>query len=205
MRALKTLSVLMLATLSFATMAHAGAGDEASQEANTQAAHDKKLFDDAAIYYKKNKAHFENTDYMAVIDYTLKSNQPRLYVVNLKNGEVDAYLTAHGKGSDKMATGHANHFSNEPSSLATSIGIFKTGSPTMGKCGLRLPIIGLSKTNSNAAIRGMGIGGSRYVDENTGRVGRSFGSIEVTASRSKELIRELKNGAMIYAYGEEKK
>ena len=198
MRSFKIFSVLMMMTLAFSATVFADV------DADKQAAHDKKLFDHAAIYFKQHRTQFENQDFLGVIDYTRASNEPRFFVVDLKNGAVDAYLTTHGHASDIRNTGRATHFSNEPLSHATSIGIFKTGSTFNGKNGLRLPVIGLSKSNSNASARGIVIGGAKYVNEDTGVVGRSEG-IMVESSRAQNLIRELKNGAMIYAYGEEAK
>ncbi len=61
------------------------------------------------------KAHavdVTNEHVMAIIDYGLPSNKPRLFVLERDTGRVMSYLVAHGKGSDPDHTGMATTFAN---------------------------------------------------------------------------------------------
>src|SRR5258708_23703553 len=64
---------------------------------------------------------------LTVIDYSLPSSQPRLFVFDLGAHKLlFRELVAHGKASGGDV---ASFFSNEPGSLATSLGLFVTADP----------------------------------------------------------------------------
>jgi hypothetical protein len=64
------------------------------------------------------------SDRLAVIDYSLPSTERRLWIFDiLKPRLLFRELVAHGKTTGEN---FAQYFSNEPGSLATSLGLFKT-------------------------------------------------------------------------------
>ena len=67
-------------------------------------------------------------DRLTIIDYSLASHRPRLWVLDLATGRVLAReLVAHGRGS---GGDQAHRFSNRSGSLASSLGTFVTGQIT---------------------------------------------------------------------------
>src|ERR1700681_1905839 len=82
-------------------------------------------------------------DLLTVIDYSLPSTEPRLWVLDLARGKVLYHeLVAHGAGSgEKFAT----RFSNVNDSRATSLGLFLTGETYEGGNGYSLKLKGLEE------------------------------------------------------------
>ena len=61
---------------------------------------------------------------LTVIDYSLPSTEPRLWVIDVARRRVPFHeLVAHGEGSGEN---YAVDFSNEPGSRQSSIGVFRT-------------------------------------------------------------------------------
>ena len=52
----------------------------------------------ALAYFDKNKDQFPNQSWLVVIDFTKHSSKDRFYLVNIQSGDVETYLTAHGRG-----------------------------------------------------------------------------------------------------------
>jgi hypothetical protein len=74
-----------------------------------------------------------NRNMLTVIDYSLPSSQPRLFIFDLgKRKLLFRELVAHGKSSGGNI---ANFFSNSPGSLATSLGLFVTADTYNGGTG----------------------------------------------------------------------
>lgn len=153
----------------------------------------------AVAYLKKYGSGFNNDDYMVVIDYRQHSSKKRFYLVNLRTGGVERYVTAHGSGSDRNNDGYADKFSNASGSNATSVGFFRTMGTYSGKWGYSLRLQGLSSTNSNAYSRAIVIHGASYVSQN-GHAGRSWGCPALDLNVSANVITRIKNGALIYAW-----
>ena len=140
---------------------------------------------------------------LTVIDYSLPSNQKRMWVIDMKTKKTlyNTYV-AHGKGSGNTT---ATKFSNVPQSLATSLGLFKTADSYMGGNGYSLRLIGLDAGyNNNAYARNVVIHGAPYVSESiaqkTGRVGRSWGCPAVPQPLAKPIINTIKGGNLVFAY-----
>jgi hypothetical protein len=117
-------------------------------------------------------------DLLTVIDYSLPSTQPRMFVFDLAAGKLlFRELVAHGRNSgDNQAT----FFSNDPGSLASSLGLFVTADPYVGGNGYSLRLRGLEQgVNDMAWDRAIVLHGARYVSEAAaralGRLGRSWG------------------------------
>lgn len=140
---------------------------------------------------------------LTVIDYSKPSTEKRLWVFDLKSRELlYEELVAHGQGTGaNMAT----HFSNEPDSHRTSLGLFKTDAPYVGRNGYSLRLDGLDKgLNDRARDRAIVMHGAPYVSaafvKSNGRLGRSHGCPAVSAEVAKQLIDRVKGGGLVFAY-----
>ena len=117
-------------------------------------------------------------DLLTVIDYSLPSTRPRLWVLDLANGKVlFRELVAHGQGS---GDNYATRFSNQPDSHQSSLGLFLTGGTYTGGNGYSLKLRGLeSGVNDLAESRYIVMHGAWYVSpehaRTHGRIGRSWG------------------------------
>jgi L,D-transpeptidase catalytic domain len=141
---------------------------------------------------------------LTIIDYTLPSTEPRLWVLDLKRARV-VYreLVAHGRASgDKTA----EKFSNTPGSMMTSLGLFVTDTSYVGQNGYSLRLRGLEPgINDNAYARAIVMHGAAYVSQavadRLGRLGRSLGCPAVRPGVARTLIDTIKGGTVVYAYG----
>jgi hypothetical protein len=141
---------------------------------------------------------------LAIIDYTVPSRQPRLWVVDL---EAQKLLfkehVAHGR---KSGFDIPTAFSDRYGSHQTSLGLFYTDVTYPGGNGYSLKLHGLSKGFNQSAMRRLIVmHGAPYVDPeaaNTmGRLGRSLGCPAVRVDIAKPMIDALKGGNFIYAHG----
>lgn len=135
---------------------------------------------------------------MAVIDYRLPSNRPRLFLIDTKSGETESYLVAHGRGSDPDFEGVATRFSNEAESKSSSLGAYITAEPYVGGHGLSLRLKGLEETNSRAEERAIVLHGASYVAPGRKVLGRSWGCPAVEMRHIKKLVERLKGGALLF-------
>jgi len=191
--------------------AHAAAADvkgdqvEAVDLAEFEHVDPKHLVSDVALkraitYFKKNKSTFGNQNYLAVVDFTLASNVPRLFIVNLKTGVVNAHLTSHGKGSDPENTGRVQEFSNEIDSDESSYGFYRTAEIYSGKHLRSMRLDGLSTSNSNARVRDIVIHAAWYVTEAGHHAGRSDGCFAVDPKKRDGILAKLEGGALLYGW-----
>ena len=201
MRLLAALAVsLLIAT-------HAGADDAALIGALAPTLNPAAISEAvAAMKCAQNDGIGESASHLAIIDYTISSRQPRLWVIDLEN---QALLfeehVAHGQGSggDIPTT-----FSDQEGSHQTSLGLFLTHSTYHGGNGYSLKLQGLNKGfNESAMRRFIVMHGASYVDPASARVhgllGRSWGCPAVRAEIAESVINVLKLGQFIYAYGPE--
>ncbi len=142
-----------------------------------------------------------------VIDYTRPSTEPRLWVFDLNRTRVlFEELVAHGRNSgDNFAV----RFSNQPSSLMSSLGAFLTGDTYIGKHGLSVRLQGLDKSvNDKSMERAIVIHAADYVNQSLGRregrIGRSWGCPAVRPEISRQLIEAVQGGALLLSYYPEK-
>lgn len=149
------------------------------------------------------KGLVRRSDLLTVIDYSLPSTTPRLFVFDLGARKLlFRELVAHGKNS---GGNNADHFSNEPGSLESSLGLYVTGSTYIGNNGYSLRLLGLDEGfNDMAEDRAIVMHGASYVSETTanslGRLGRSWGCPAVRKSVARKLIDTLKSGTPLFAY-----
>jgi len=140
---------------------------------------------------------------LTIIDYSLPSTEPRLWVVDLKTGRtLYREIVAHGRGSGgNMATA----FSNAADSHETSIGLFLTEDTYVGQNGYSMRLNGLEPgVNDHARARAIVMHGASYVDPALatvqGRIGRSWGCPALRPAVAKELIDHIKGGNLLFAY-----
>jgi hypothetical protein len=118
----------------------------------------------------------------------------------MQSGDVEPYLTAHGRNSDTDFDGYATKFSNTSGSKMSSVGFYLTAETYYGDNGYSLRLDGLSSTNSNARSRAIVIHGASYVREAV-LIGRSYGCPALEVRYAADVINTIKGGALIYADG----
>ena len=140
---------------------------------------------------------------LAVIDYSLPSTEPRLWVFDMARKRLlYAEHVAHGRGSgDNLAT----EFSNIEGSHQTSLGLFVTDETYHGANGYSLRMDGLDPGfNDLARQRAIVLHGAPYVDPEfaraQGRLGRSHGCPAVRDAVARPLINQLRHGQLLFAY-----
>jgi L,D-transpeptidase catalytic domain len=142
-------------------------------------------------------------DVLTVIDYSLPSTQPRLFVFDLEAQRLlFRELVAHGKNS---GDNHTRHFSNSHGSLATSLGLFVTADTYIGGNGYSLRLRGLEEGfNDSAWDRLIVMHGASYVSRAAigalGRLGRSWGCPAVRKEIARKLIDTVRGGSAVFAY-----
>ncbi len=143
------------------------------------------------------------SDLLTVIDYSLPSTEPRLWVLDLERGKVLFHeLVAHGAGSGgKLAT----RFSNVNDSRATSLGLFLTGDTYEGGNGYSLKLKGLDEgVNDRAEERHVVMHGAWYVSADHARqygmLGRSWGCPALSPAEAKPVIDAIKGGSFVFSY-----
>jgi hypothetical protein len=140
---------------------------------------------------------------LTVIDYSLPSTEPRLWVFDLHSGELlFKELVAHGKNSgENMAT----RFSNEMNSQTSSLGLFVTADPYVGSNGYSLRMDGLDRGfNDHARERAIVMHGAPYVDPAVaathGRLGRSWGCPALRTAVASTIIDRIRGGGVVFSY-----
>ena len=140
---------------------------------------------------------------LTVIDYSLPSVEPRLWVFDTRTGEVLFHeLVAHGRNTgENMAT----RFSDAPNSRQSSIGLFVTASTYVGRNGYSLRLDGLEPGfNGHARERAIVMHGAPYVDQEMalrqGRLGRSWGCPALREAVARDVIDTIRGGGVIFSY-----
>ncbi len=154
-------------------------------------------------YAKARSEGLDNKQLLTIVDYSKPSTERRLWVLDLKNEKVlFNTLVAHGKNSGGTSP---TSFSNDPSSLQSSVGVFKTVDPYVGHDGYSLRIQGLERgINDNAYRRNIVFHGAWYVSPEVAKqrntIGRSWGCMAVGEDVIKPLINTIKNDTLVVAY-----
>lgn len=148
-------------------------------------------------------ARVAHHDVVGVADFSQPSRLPRLHLVDLASGKVDALLVAHGRGSDPAHTGWLSSFSNAPRSEATSEGAYVTGDYYVGGHGRSMRLDGLDPTNCNAEAREIVVHAAWYVGPDiiraNGMLGRSEGCFAVSQSDLPVVLDRLGPGRLLVA------
>lgn len=147
--------------------------------------------------------HVETNPILTIIDYSLPSNEKRLWVFDLNTKQM-LYHTyvSHGIRSGTLLT---SYFSNKNDSKASSIGVYKTQQAYYGREGLSLRLEGLDRNfNDNAASRSVVMHGGWYVEEGFikryGRPGRSWGCPALPLDDYKPVITTIKDHSLMVIY-----
>ncbi len=152
----------------------------------------------------------EGPAHIVVVDFAKHSNEPRLYRVDLRNGDgLDSPIrVAHGIGSDPDDDGYASFFSNVQQSLTSSLGAALGAERYSGINGLSLRLDGLEPSNSQMRARDIVV--HSYVPERRryfnaqhvaarGRPGSSEGCFVVEPDKREWILQTLENGGFLYA------
>ena len=145
----------------------------------------------------------KKTDVLTVCDFTQKSSNKRMYVIDVANKKLlfNTYVS-HGMNS---GVEYATSFSNRPNSFKSSLGFFITSKTYFGRNGLSLKVKGIEKGyNDLAAKRKIVLHGADYVNpeyfKDNGEMGRSLGCTAMPTAISPKIIRTIKNGSCLFIY-----
>lgn len=156
-----------------------------------------------AVACAKARGTSGRVDLLTVIDYSLPSTEPRLWVLDLERGEVLFHeLVAHGANSGDNYT---TRFSNVVDSRQTSLGLFRTGGTYEGGNGYSLKLHGLNEgLNDRAEARHIVMHGAWYVSpehaRQQGRLGRSWGCPALSEASARTVIDTIKGGSFVFSY-----
>jgi hypothetical protein len=154
------------------------------------------------FYEMKKKGNFKK-DILTLIDFSLSSNEKRLWVIDLStNTIVFNSLVAHGRNTGDE---FAKSFSNASSSFKSSLGFYSTGEVYNGKHGKSLKLDGLEKgINDNARNRGIVIHAADYVSDffikAHNRLGRSQGCPALPIEFTEKIINKIKGKSCLFIY-----
>jgi hypothetical protein len=148
-----------------------------------------------------------NPDLLTIADFSLPSSKKRLFVIDLKKGEVlFNTLVSHGRNS---GTALPTNFSNAPESFKSSLGFYVTGATYSGGHGYSLRLEGEEQgINDNAMSRGIVMHSATYVSEQIakmqGYIGRSLGCPAIPEKVHRQIIEVIKNGTCLFLYSPDK-
>lgn len=166
-----------------------------------------EVFKKALIgYYNFKKTQLVSPEkaILTIIDFSRKSSQKRLWIVDLLNNKLlFNTLVAHGQGSGLDV---ATNFSNSSNSHQSSLGFYITSDTYFGKHGLSMRLEGMDKGfNTNARDRAIVIHGAEYVSQSfvdhTGRLGRSHGCPALPVELTKTIIEVIKGQTCLFING----
>lgn len=141
---------------------------------------------------------------LTIVDFTRPSIEKRMWVIDpAKQISLYELHVSHGVNSGYLIP---SHFSNDPSSLESSLGAYLTSTTYDGHHGYSLVLIGLEKgINSNAEKRHIILHSAWYVTpgfiHQNDSLGRSWGCFALNPSLTHEVIDTLKGGSLLFAYG----
>jgi hypothetical protein len=154
-------------------------------------------------FYELKKKGIFKKDILTLIDFSLSSNEKRLWVIDLSTNTILFHsLVAHGRNTGDE---FAKHFSNSAESFKSSLGFYSTGEIYHGKHGKSLKLDGLEKgINDNARNRGIVMHAADYVSnffiKNHSRLGRSQGCPALPVEFSEKIITTIKDKSCLYIY-----
>jgi L,D-transpeptidase catalytic domain len=144
-----------------------------------------------------------NDSIISIVDFSLPSNQKRLFVLDLKNYKVlFNSLVAHGQNTGRE---RAVSFSNQNESHKSSLGFYITMQTYEGGNGYSLKLEGMEPgLNDKAYERGIVMHGAEYVSQELanarGWVGRSHGCPAVPTQLNRPIINTIKGGSCFFIY-----
>jgi hypothetical protein len=155
-----------------------------------------------AAYARVSAERLSTRSLLAIVDYTLPSNQPRLWVIDTRSDSVLAReYVAHGWASGGIWPAW---FSNRWGSNQSSLGVFLTGDAYFGVRGLSLRLDGLEPgINDRARARGLVLHGSPFVNAeraSQGNLGRTEGCPAVPMRSARRLVNLLQGGSVLFVW-----
>ncbi len=175
---------------------------------------DRKLFDTALQKYRGYYCNYgRNTGpaLIVVVDFAKHSREPRLYRIDLRNGDgLDSPIrVAHGIGSDPNDDGIVDAFGNVQDSLMSSLGAARGGEIYVGINGLSLRLDGLEPSNNAMRARDIVVHSytptlQRYFNYELlamrgGRPGTSEGCFVVEPDKRDWIMDTLADGGFLYS------
>ncbi|WP_312088960.1 murein L,D-transpeptidase catalytic domain family protein [Chryseobacterium sp.] len=145
----------------------------------------------------------ENSHLLTVCDFSMSSNQKRLWVIDMNERKVVFNsLVAHGKNTGEE---FAEKFSNTESSYQSSLGFYITDTTYEGGNGYSLKLLGMDKGFNDAALqRAVVMHGADYVSEEFAaahkRIGRSWGCPAVPRNLAEPIINTIKGKNVLFIY-----
>lgn len=143
-----------------------------------------------------------NHDVVGVANFSRPSSEPRFHLVDMRTGNAQSFLVAHGRGSDPDKSGWLQTFSNDFNSNCSSKGAFVTGGYYYGHHGRSMRLIGLDATNSNAEAREIVVHSATYVSPSVlvrehGVLGRSEGCFALDEADLPTVLQRLGPGRLL--------
>lgn len=165
----------------------------------------KELMDRALAALDIHHRKIPQRDRMYLVDFKRFSGDERLFEVDLVSGEVKAFRTCHGRGSDPTHSGFAQNFSNTPESYMSSVGAFATAGAGYGaQQGPNVLLDGLEYSNDRARERAIIIHGADYADPDflarEGKLGRSYGCFSTSHADLPSLRERMGEGRLLFAF-----
>lgn len=172
------------------------------------------VFHKAIAAYAKYHCSYGRTSgpaLIVVVDFAKKSNEPRLYRIDLRTGQGidDPIRVAHGIGSDPDDDGFIDAFSDNQDSLMSSLGAARGGEIYVGINGRSLRLDGLDPTNRSMRARDIVVHSyapnlQRYFNGELlmargGRPGTSEGCFVVEPDKRDWIMQTLVDGGFLYA------
>ena len=129
-----------------------------------------------------------------VIDFSKPMDQNRLFVVDVTTRKiVISSKVCHGKGSGK--TSIPTKFSNVEGSLASSLGVMKTGQSFYSSYGYSMLVYGLQSCNSNVRAREI-----IFHTSSVQHTPWSWGCFATPDASNRQIIDLTKGGSLIYVF-----
>lgn len=109
------------------------------------------------------KRHNMNEHYVLLVDYSIQSGRPRMFVWDINQRKIIASTyVMHGSGGG--STAKKPHFSNSPGSECSTLGNFLVTREHGIRLKRSLRLKGMDRDNQTAYARGLMIHGSKWVD-----------------------------------------
>lgn len=153
----------------------------------------------AAIPFTTN---WLKTDKLMVIDFSKPAYERRLFIVDWKTGQVEAYHVSHGRGSALNERSYmAKRFTNLIGSGTSSVGAYVGGQQYMSpRWGMALRVQGLDATNSRALERTIVFHANEtFFDKERNIFGWSCGCFMMDSADLPRAIQVLSEGGFLYA------
>lgn len=165
----------------------------------------KDLMDRALAALDIHHRKIPQRDRMYLVDFKRYSGEERLFEVDLVSGEVKAFRTCHGRGSDPTHSGYAQNFSNTPESYMSSVGAYATAGAGYGaQQGPNVLLDGLEYSNDKARERAIIVHGADYADPDflarEGKLGRSYGCFSTSHADLPALRERMGEGRLLFAF-----